>query len=820
MWQLNYGNVLLCQFLLLGSTYIIFFRSKIITGLEPQQTIMKETPADRLVIFVVDGLSAQSFFESGCSNIPNLSEIFLNQGQVGICRTRPTNQYTPVHMLFFSGFYENPLALFPNRAYDTIFNRSVLSYAWGSANLLQHFPDIHEAHVHYNDVPDIEKGSYKLDEWAFNGVQKFINSGTHKLNFSGGLVYFIHLMGLQESKGKQMYKHNLNYTQLGIWKTYKQFEQAYPDHRTAFLLISTCARCKENTPGAIETPFMLWGAGISNSNSSRGRSFIANKDNKRLPLHILEQIHLTPLMNALLGLSPPVNNQGQLPTGLINASHSFESQALMTNALQLLEQALHLLEQHDRGLFSRYLPRHWLTIRQLNNFIYTGNLLSHQKRFLTLKEYSANFMTVLLKCIDYYEDYYNISMVIATACSFAGWQCLLRSQQSESDATRLMGRPQSRIAFSLLRAFLIALLTFTQLQYTPVLIRCVLMLPIVIWMLVFKEHDRRPNLSSLYSSLLALCCIAGLFCRRLMSIFYLGFSFYNNRDFIAKRSLDSKVWMIVVCILTTISWMPSSLGYWHRNLLLTSFVLTFACQLLNGPMQDVYRKNLLLNGLILLVAIIHVLLSPHPWLLHIIARTYMVLMFYPRFKQKSFDNILFNLSTIYTLLCTSYEAIVIQLLAYELKMAFYSKAVNGKTIEQIRVLTRYLLVYSFYSLSIIGKIEDVPSFHYYSPLINGLITALKLMLPLLMIQCIISANTEVAWTNRVQIFHELLAMCNGIALILLFRVRNHDCTLNEMYMRIIQFVIVQVLPFVLLIITYMAHYILERNNKQLDLLRL
>lgn len=817
MWQLNYGNVLLCQLLLLGSTYVIYFRSKIITGLEPQQTIMKEAPADRLVIFVVDGLSTESFFESGCINIPNLSEIFLNQGQVGICRKQPTNNNRPVHTLFFSGFYENPLVLFPSLAYDTIFNRSVLSYAWGSANLLQYFPDIHKANVHYDDVPDIEKGSYKLDEWAFNAVQKSLNSDPQKLNFRG-LVYFIHLMGLQESKGQQMYKENLNYTQLGIWKTYKQFEQAYPDHRTAFLLASTCAKCKENTLVAIETPFMLWGAGISNSNSSRGRSFVANKDRKRLPLHVLEQIQLTPLMHALLGLSPPVNNQGQLPTGLINASQSFESQALMTNALQLLEQALHLLEQHDRGLFSRYLPRHWLTIRQLNNFIYTGNLLSHQKRFLTLKEYSGNFMTVLLKCIEYYEDYYNISMLIATACSFVGWQCLLCSQHSESDSTRLMGRPQTRVAFSLLRAFLIALFTFTQFQYTPVLIRCVLMLPIVIWMLVFKGNDCRPNLPSIYSSLLALCCIAGIFFRRLMSIFYLGFAFYNNRDFIAKRSLDSKVWMLVVCILTTISWMPSSLGYWHRNLLITSFVLTFACQVLNRPMQDLYSKNLLLNALVLLIAGVHVLFSPHPWLLHIIARTYVVLMFYPRFRQKNVDNIIFNLSTTYTLLCTSYEAIVIQLLAYELKIAFDSKPV--KTIEQIRVLTRYLLVYSIYSFSIIGKIEDVSRFHYYSPLINGLITALKLMLPLLMIQCIISANTEVAWTHRVPIFHELLAMCNGIALILLFRVRNHGCTLNEMYIRIIQFVIIQVLPFVLLILTYMAHYLLGRNNKQLELPKL
>lgn len=819
MWQINYGNALLCQLLLLGCTYVIFFRSKIITGLEPQPRIMKDAPADRLVIFVVDGLSAQAFFESACSNIPNLSEIFLYQGQVGISRARPTNKYRPGHTMLFSGFYENPLALFSGGAYDNIFNRSVLSYAWGSAKLLQHFPEIHEAHVHYDDVPDIEKGSYKLDEWAFNAVQNFIKSEPQKLNVRG-LIYLIHLMGLQESNGTQMYKNNLNFTQLGILKTYKQFEKAYPDHRTAFLLASTCDRCKQNIRDAIETPFMLWGAGVSNSNSSRGRSFVANKDKKRLPLHVLEQIQLTPLMNALLGLSPPVNNQGQLPTGLINASQSFKSEALMTNAFQLLEQALHLVEQHDRGLFSRYLPRHWVTIKQLDNFIYTGNLLWHQKRFLTLKEYSGNFMTVLLKCIEYYTDYYNISMLIATACSFLGWQCLLGSQQSESDPMRLKGHLQTTVVSSLLRIFLIMLFTFMQLQCTPVLIRCVLMFPIVIWILAFKVHDCRPNLPSILSSLLALCCITGLLFRRLMSIFYLGFAFYNNRDAISKRSVESKFWMLIVCILTTISWMPSSLGYYHRYLLITSFVLTLACQVLNRPLQDVYSKNLLVNGLVLLVASIHVRFSPHSSLLQFIARIYLVLMFYPRFRQNNSDYIIFNLSTAYTLLCTSYESIVIQLLVHELQMAFQLKTFDGKTIEQIRVLTRYMLVYSIYSLSIIGKIEDFPRFHYYSAVINGLIIALKLLLPLLLIQCIICANTEIAWTNRLQIFQELLAMCNGIAVILLFRVANQDCTLKEMYIRIIEFVIVQVLPFVLLILTYMAHYLLGRNNKQLDLLKL
>lgn len=825
MLEINYSYALLIQLLLLCSTSVIFFRSMLITDLKPQPPIMEDAPADRLIIFVVDGLNAQQFFDRGCSNVPKLSNIFLHQGQVGISRPSATNTYQTGLMLLFSGFPENPAALFNSRAFDTLFNRSLHSYAWGSAELLNHFPDINESYVHDNNVSNIDIGSYKLDEWAFDGVHKFLNRELQKIKDFRGLVILIHLMGLQESNGIQMYKDNLNYTQNGIWTTYQQFEQALLDQRTAYLLTSNNARSNGHSPVSIETPFMLWGAGVSNSKSIRGRSFVANREKKRFPLHVLEQIQLTPLMTALLGLPPPVNSRGQLPTGFINASQGYESHAMLTNAFQLLEQAFHLLEQHKRGLFSRYLPKHWLTLKQLDNFIYTGNLLRQQKRFLTLKEYSGNFMPVFLKCIEYYETYYDIIMLLATACSYVGWQCLLRSQLSACDSTQLIGRSKPRISGNLVCVYIIFMFLFMEFQRIPLQMKCVLMLPNIIWMLALQSHEYRPDLPTVLSSLLAICCMAGLFYRRAMSIFYFGFAFYNNRETLVKRSWDSYVWMMIVCILTAISWMPSSLGYWHRNLLIASLVLTFVCQILSRPVHGIFGKNLLINGLVLLAATIHVIFSPYPWILHLIARVYVAFIFYPPFGQRKIGFIIFNINTAYALLCTSYEALVIQLLLHELQMAFRSKILKGKLIDQIRALTSYMLVYSIYSFSIIGKIEDIPrflvhqhftGFEYYSSVINGLIVALKIMLPLLLLQCIIYANIEIAWTHRVQIFQELLAMCNVIACILLFRVRTYG-SLEDICIRFVQFIAVQVLPFVLQFLNYIAHYLLYDKIKQLDL---
>ncbi|KAH8420835.1 hypothetical protein KR222_006212 [Zaprionus bogoriensis] len=818
MWQLNYAYALVFQLLLLGSVYVTYFRSKVMTGLEPQRSLMKDPPADRLVIFAVDGLSAKSFFERGCRNVPELSEIFLQQGQVGISRSHAGSIYHQGHSALFSGFYENPIALFPSGACDTVFNRSTLSYAWGSDRLLQHFPDIHEAYVRSNDVSDMAIASYQLDEWTFNAVRKFLSSGQpHKLKSYQGLVFFVHLSGLQESNGAEMYQQNLNYTQEGIWSTYKEFEQAFPDKRTAYLLASDYVR-RDDWRDEVETPFMVWGCGISNSNFSRGRSFVANKERKRLPLNVLEQIQLTPLMTAVLGLSPPVNSRGQLPTDLLNASQRFESHALLTNAFQLLEQALQLLEQHDRGMFSRYFPSHWLTLKQLDNFIYSSNLLWHQKRFLTLKEYSGNFMPVLLKCIEYYEAYYVRSLLIATACSFVGWQYLLRSQAMQTICCIKM-----RPAASLVRAFVILLFVLMQLQHVPVVCRCVLLLPGIIWMLALNVPHGCGKLQTAFSSMLALCCISGFMYRRLMSLFYVGFAYYNNRDAFQLHSRISYAWIFTVCTVAMISWLPSSLGHAHRYLLLASLVFTFINQTVLRPRQGLLRRNLLINGFVLLLASLHVFFSPHTWTLHLLARAYVVYVFYPRFGRQTIEVVVYNLSTLHALLCTSYEAFAIQLLALELQLVFRAKLLKGNADEQTRVLARHILVYSVYSFSVLGKIEHVhrylahmqfTGFGYYSALVNGMVLGLKLVLPLLMLLCIVCANCGIAWTNRSQIFQELLAMCNAMAFIFLFRIRIND-SLEEICIRMIQFVVVQVLPFVLLPLMHVAHYLVRNNRMQL-----
>ncbi|XP_034485906.1 GPI ethanolamine phosphate transferase 1 isoform X2 [Drosophila innubila] len=683
MWTL--GQVFALQFLLMCSVYVIYFQSNVVTHLEPQPTLMKHAPADRLVIFITDGLSAKSFFEDRCINVQELSKIFMHQGQVGIIRTLGSTNCRSAQVALFSGFYESPFSAFDywsSKAVtcDTLFNRSSLSYAWGSAKFLKHLAVVNKISVPYDVMSIASKDSYKLDEWTFDDIDRFLDSESKQLQNIRGLVIVVHLVGLLFANGMDMYRKNINYTQRGIWKTYNRFEQTFSDQRTSYLLISDHGMTSMGLFGGktkeeIETPFFLWGAGVSNTKSSPGRTFVANKEMKRLPLSIMEQIQLTPLMSTLVGLPPPVNNRGQMPSGVLNASDRYESHAVFTNALQLVDLAKHRLQHHERGLLASCMPSHWMNLQQLDKFVYSGNLLWHQRRFLTLNEYSSNMMPVLMQCIEYYESYYRRGLLVAITFGFLGWQHHLRCQLASPLQASNTRSPQLLLARMLVHVTILLMIIFLLLQRVPWVISGFLLLPGFIWRLALNAHERSEKLSSCVPLLVSLCCLTGFIDRRLMGLCYLVFAFYQNREVIMQRSLESYIWMIVVCALASLSCLPPTLGFHHRGSFIVSIILTFLQPIafLGPSLSRSHRRNLICNGLVMLLACIHVWFSARPRLLHLMARAYLCYVFYPRFRQQGIELTIYNLSTLYTLLCTSYEAVVIQVLTLELQLALRLK---------------------------------------------------------------------------------------------------------------------------------------------------
>lgn len=572
--------------------------------------------------------------------------------------------------------------------------------------------------------------------------------------------------------------------------------------------------------GEVQMPFVLWGAGVAHTSTKLGRSFIANEQGQRLPLHVLDAKQLASVMSGLLGLPPPVHNRGQLPTGLLNSSNH-EAHAMYMNALQFVNQAKLALAQHQRGLLANFLPSHWLNDVHLQKFVSDANLFWIQQRYTALIEHCGSYMPMLLECIDYYVHYYRQALLWASASAFLGWLHQLRGTTATSKSTlNLLFEALWRLLFYLL-------IIFVLLQRVPWLVSGVLLLPTLLWNFKseFNEDHFISSRQLIIFMLFSVCCFAGFFFRRFIGLIYFGFACYHNRIAFVQRSSSCFIWFTILCALTALSWRPPALGYWQRNWLLVSLFITsirpFIC-----TSQQLSQRSSICNGLVLFLAGLHVLFSSQARCLQLIARAFTCYVFIPRKRQDASKQFVFDLCTLYALLSTSYESLIIQLLAMELQLSLRLKQHFGTDINRKCTLAMYMLIYSSYSLFVIGNIEAVDGFRFYmhftgfgfySTLINGILIAIKLLLPIFLLLCIICENCNMAWQYRRQIFFRLLIMCNFMALIALFRIRSEIISWQDS-VGVIHFCIVQVLPFLLLLLCHLAHFMLGKHgNRTLEL---
>ncbi|ALC47071.1 CG5342, partial [Drosophila busckii] len=685
--------------MLLATAYVIFFQSTNAPNLEPQLNLVKPTPANRLVVFLVDDLRSKAFFEQGCSNVPHLRELFQQQGQVGVTRSLAPSLKSSGYVDLFCGLYQTPATLLRSlwsrqEVNCVTFNQDVLSYVWASQEFFEKFPQLYKAGV----IPSHITG-YQLDDWVLQSLNDFLSNEATLLQKTKPMVLLVQLLSLKHSK---RYRETLNSTQYNVWRAYQGMERAFPDGLTSYLLTS-------DGQMQAETPFYLWGAAIPYIEQSPGRSFMANELGKRLPLQVLQQVQLTPLMSTLLGLSPPTANQGRLPVELINASSRLEADASYKNALQLIHQAAHVVRLQQRGVFSKLMSSHWLTLALMDNFIFSCNLLWEQQRYLALKEYSSNYVPTILDCLAFYKGYYRRGMLFATACAFMGRLHQLRSLPPSPSSRR---SKLSCVVYSL-SFFLLLLVLLQRLSW---LMSAVFLLPALIWTLAQRTRAKgSKGLSCRQSTgliLFALCCTSGFFQRRYIAALYFGYNCYYNRRSFLLRSRKFYLWLSLVSALTGLCWIPPSLGYSHRSILVISLLVTLAQPLFSGSLRKMRRNNLLCNVLVLVTAVLHVIYSPQPWMMHFIARAYLCYVLYPRDIQNGMQTILYNLSTVYALICTSYEAVVIQSLCLELQLGLYLKNERHTALSP-RAQAIHLFLYSYYSFFVIGDIMAIDGFRFY-----------------------------------------------------------------------------------------------------------
>ncbi|XP_013103953.2 GPI ethanolamine phosphate transferase 1 [Stomoxys calcitrans] len=857
MW-IVYSVIL--HIVLLGSIFVIYFRSPVITGLQPQPALTLQAPAKRLVLFVTDGLRAESFFHNQCQHIPHLKQLILkvDNGLVGVSHTRVPTESRPGHIALIAGLYEDPSAVTRGWKenpieFDTVFNRSSKTYAWGAHDVLHIFSRLTKAdekrllfdsYSHELDFSGKEK-TYELDQWVFQRVKKLLARKSQELQHEQKVIFFLHLLGLDTAghvhkPGSELFIENLLYTQEGVTKMYELFENVFKDGQTAYVLTSDHGMTNAGSHGAgdkyeTETPFFIWGAGV-NAQPNKAKEQYQLNANTYHPLYRMEQAQMAPLMSALLGIATPMNNFGTLPSEFLNTSMEYKYQAAHNNALQLVEQYMGLLKQHQRGWLAAYMPKYASNITAKLEYIEKQATF---KSFSKALEGSNELMQAALQGIDYYFGYYRWPLLMATTATFVGFLAHLLSLLLD---TRMPKRPLQVSSGNRLLVLGLGLvvLSFCILQKLALVISFYLLVPVVVWyyFITSQKASLRLNLNVREVLLLLACAellVYTFFERRAISMGFLLFSIYEKLHKEAYRNKAKFVLGLFTSIVLAIfPLLPPSVGYSNNALLYLGIFLTVLRSMLVKTAIGFRDKTVVFTALANACLCIYMHSQQYGIYLisQIISWAFLVyvmasVLIRPlevSLKQR-LEKMIFLLTSLYCLFCTSYEAVFILLLITELislveleKFAFNLGSKSSPA--QLTLSFRYafvMILYTFFSFFGTGNIASISSFDpniircfltTFSPFVIMILVIVKLIIPLLLIMSSIFALSPFAVSNEKNIFICLLMLCDVMGLNFLFLVKNQGSWL-EIGSSISHFVIMQVTTVVLALFVYLSKYLLK-----------
>ncbi|XP_065369978.1 GPI ethanolamine phosphate transferase 1 [Calliphora vicina] len=849
---------IIIHILLLGSIFVIYFRSPVITNLQPYKNIPIEPPAKRLVLLVTDGLRAESFYHDNFINVPYIKQLIdTKNGLYGISKTRVPTESRPGHIALIAGLYEDPSAVTRGWKenpieFDTVFNRSAKTYAWGANDVLHIFSRLtredekrlfFDSYNHELDFSGKEK-TYELDKWVFDKVDMFLQRKKEELRNESHVIYFLHLLGLDTAghvhkPNTKLFLENLHYTDRGIKEVYELFEKTFPDGKTAYLLTSDHGMTDAGSHGAganyeTETPFFIWGAGVKH------RPY-----NPSTALYELEQAQMAPIMSALLGIATPMNNFGVLPKDVINASELYLQHATQGNALQLYNQYKSLLQQHENGLFTKFLPTFKMEI-DFDEYLATQGSYN-SKEFAINSSYKLMYSA--LHGIDYYFSYYRHILLAATSATFIAWLGYLLKLLGNVGATS--ARDSKKVSFvyklKFITVFSLGLITliFCLLQKLNWNITFYLMLPFAVFALLLTKRghillfDSKLGLTKFHLLLLFFCAellVYTFFDRRAISLGFLVFALQDkiSRNFF-KQKLKFYISFILSVILCIFPLLPTSVGYSNNILLYAGICMTMLRPFLVKNSIAVVDKIVGFIALInaMLCIYLHTQQLGVSFVSHLISWFYLLYVLVSLIKpcsltlKQRLEKFILLLSCLYCLFCTSYESLFILLLISELILSLdcsksYSilnspLAATTLQLSHCFRLAFIILLYTFFSFFGTGNIASVSSFDpniircflaTFSPFVIMFLVILKLIIPILLIISIIFALAPLALQYERQIFICLLIVCDVMGLNFLFLVKNQGSWL-EIGSSISHFVIMQVTTVVLVLFVNLAKFLLK-----------
>uniref|UniRef100_A0A8B9Q3G1 GPI ethanolamine phosphate transferase 1 n=1 Tax=Apteryx owenii TaxID=8824 RepID=A0A8B9Q3G1_APTOW len=492
------GLLVHCVFL--ASIFDIYFTSPLVHGMTPQQTPLPP-PAKRLVLFVADGLRADSLYEldsNGTSRAPFLRSILENTGSWGISHTRVPTESRPGHVALIAGFYEDVSAVAKGWKenpveFDSIFNESKYTWSWGSPDILPMFAKGASGDHVYTFCYTAESEDFgaqdaaKLDTWVFDHVKSFFNSSRSNQTLYSALneekvVLFLHLLGIDTNghahrPNSREYKENIRKVDEGVKEIASMLENFYGnDGKTAFILTSDHGMTDWGSHGAGHpsetlTPLIAWGAGVNYPQRVASQFF---EDNflKEWKLENLKRLDV---------------NQGTLPLEYLNNSAHFKAESMFTNAVQILEQ-----------------------------FKVTKHIVKRGKVSLC-----KTLINLALEGLSYYHTYDRLFLGLSIAMGFVGWTAyvilvIIKTHTNLTKAAQSHDKESTILLYGFAFVGLI-IAFFLLIQTCPWTYYVYCLLPVPVWYAVVKELHVIQDLAAYLLSLpvgqsmgFLLICVLGI----------------------------------------------------------------------------------------------------------------------------------------------------------------------------------------------------------------------------------------------------------------------------------------------------------------------
>ncbi|KAL5086920.1 Glycosyl phosphatidyl inositol anchor synthesis [Trichoderma cf. simile WF8] len=384
------------------SIFDIYFVSPIVSGMQlvsVDRPANIKSPADRLVLFVGDGLRADKAFQAFPEPYPESDEDLiprhlapfirsraLQHGTFGVSHTRVPTESRPGHVAMIAGLYEDVSAVATGWKlnpvnFDSVFNRSRHTWSWGSPDILPMFergavPGRVDAYMYAADFEDFSKDATHLDIWVFDHVKDlFTQAATNKtLNRAlrqDKVVFFLHLLGLDTTGHgfrpySKEYLHNIQIVDRGVQEVTDLIQKFYADDRTAFVFtadhgMSDWGSHGDGHPDNTRTPLVCWGSGVAPPVLHPGTiapghdELSADWGLDHVQRHDVAQADIAALMAYLIGAEFPVNSVGKLPLPYLSANTRQKAEGLLANAREILEM-YRVKEEKKQANEMRYKP--------------------------------------------------------------------------------------------------------------------------------------------------------------------------------------------------------------------------------------------------------------------------------------------------------------------------------------------------------------------------------------------------------------------------------------------------------------------------------